>query len=285
MVPMARIFPLQPAIIRATAAAAAALCATVLASCAGTGPGTPAEGTAASGGRGDAPERLTAVAHERYGFDRHSFTQGLEVADDGTIYVGTGQEGESRVYRRDLGGNVLASEDLDPSFFGEGVTRVGDHLWELTWQNGTAIKRDASTLGEITRTRIDGEGWGVCSRQGEVIYSDGSNQLRRMDPDTLAERERFDVTLEGRPLRGLNELECVGDDIYANIFLTTDIARIDAHTGAVTAMIDASSLPNNAAPDPNNVLNGIAHIPGTDEFYVTGKRWPDLYRVTLERAG
>ena len=102
-----------------------------------------------------------------------------------------------------------------------------------------------------------------------------------MDPDTLAELARFEVTDQGKPVEGLNELECVGDDVYANIFTTTDIVRIDATSGHVTARIDASSLPNNADEDINNVLNGIAHIPGTDEFYLTGKRWPDLYRVRL----
>ena len=103
-----------------------------------------------------------------------------------------------------------------------------------------------------------------------------------MDPQTFEERERFQVTLDGEPLSGLNELECVDDAVYANLFTTTDIVRIDAETGKVTAVIDASAVPNNAAPDPNHVLNGIAHIPGTDEFYLTGKRWPDLYRVTFE---
>ena len=106
-----------------------------------------------------------------------------------------------------------------------------------------------------------------------------------MDPATLEERERFTVTLNGQAVAGLNELECVGDVVYANVFTTTDIMRIDAATGEVTAVIDASAVPNNAAPEPNNVLNGIAHIPGTEEFYLTGKRWPDLYRVAFEPAG
>ncbi len=230
------------------------------------------------------PERLTTVVQQRYGFDPASFTQGLEAAGDGTLYVGTGQRGQSRVYVRDLEGRELAGRQLEPALFGEGITRAGDHLWQLTWQEGVAIKRDAATLEEVGRTRIDGEGWGLCARDGEVIYSDGTSQLRRMDPDTLEERERFDVTLGGAPVDGLNELECVGGDVYANVFLSTDILRIDAASGEVTAVIDASGLPNNAAPDPNNVLNGIAHIPGTDEFYLAGKRWPDLYRVSFEPA-
>nr|VDG62663.1 glutamine cyclotransferase [Streptococcus thermophilus] len=229
----------------------------------------------------DEVERLTVEVLERYDFDDTSFTQGLEVASDGSLYVATGQEGESRIYRSTLEGEELASKDLDPEFFGEGITRVHDHLWQLTWQSGTAIKRDAGTLDEIDRVTYDGEGWGICHRDsaGEVIFSDGSDQLRRIDPDTFTERERFTVTMDGQPVDGLNELECVGDHVYANIFTTTDIVRINADTGAVDALIDASSLPNNATPDPNHVLNGIARIPGTQEFLLSGKRWPDLYRV------
>lgn len=236
---------------------------------------------------GSSPEHLTAVVQERYPFDETSFTQGLEVAPDGTLVVGTGMEGESRVYRRTLDGTEVVSADLDPNFFGEGITLVGASLYQLTWQNGTAVKRDAETLEEIARLPIEGDGWGICYREdaGEVLYSDGSAELRRMDPDTLEERERITVTLDGQPVAGLNELECVGGDVYANVFMTTDILRIDAATGEVTAVVDASGVPNNAAPDLNHVLNGIAHVPGTQdpaEFYVTGKRWPDLYRVTFE---
>ena len=230
-------------------------------------------------------EMLTVSINETLPFDETSFTQGLEVAPDGTLYVATGMNGESRIYRTTTEGKELASQDLASEFFGEGITRVGDHLWQLTWQSNTAIKRDAETLDELERTSFDGEGWGLCHRQdaGEVIFSDGTAELRRMDPDTLTERERFTVTRDGQPLEGINELECVGDDIYANIFTTTDIVRIDAKTGKVEALIDASGLPNNASPDPNHVLNGIAHIPDSDnEFFLTGKRWPDMYRVTFE---
>ncbi len=229
----------------------------------------------------DPPEKLTAVVQERYDFDDESFTQGLEVAPDGTLYVGTGQRGESRIYRRTLDGTELVSKDIDPEFFGEGITLVDDSLWQLTWQAGVAMRRDAKTLEELERVAYEGEGWGICYREDtdEVIFSDGSAELRRMDPSTFEERERITVKLDGKPVTDLNELECVGDEVYANIFTTTDIVRINADTGKVTAVIDASDVPNNAVVDPNNVLNGIAHIPGTDEFYLAGKRWPDMYRV------
>ena len=237
-------------------------------------------------GTDDQPEQLIAVVQQRYDFDPTSFTQGLEVGPAGELYVGTGWNGESRVYRRDIDGTELASQSLPDDQFGEGISLIDATLWQLTWQSGVAYKRDAETLEVLDKAAIDGEGWGICHLEatGEVIFSDGTAQLRRMDPETLEERERFNVTLAGTPVDGLNELECVGSDVYANVFTTTDIVRIDAETGNVTAVIDASGVPNNAASDLNNVLNGIAHIPDTEEFYVTGKRWPDLYRVTFEPA-
>lgn len=266
--------PIRPA----TAAVTAAALAAGLSSC-----DAPAPTTAPA----DAPEQLVAVVHGRYDFNADSFTQGLEIAPDGTLYVGTGVEGESRIYRRTLDGEEFASRDIPE--FGEGITRVDGTVWQLTWKSGTAYQRDAATLEETARASYDGEGWGICYREdaGELLSSDGSAQLRRMDPATFEERERFDVTAAGEPVAMLNELECVGDDVYANVFTTTDIVRIDAATGAVTAIIDASGLDNNATSDPNHVLNGIAHIPGTanpPEFLVTGKRWPDMYRVTFEPA-
>lgn len=250
--------------------------------------GSPQDSSAvssSSSAEGSPVEQLTVEVHQVHPFDQTSFTQGLEIDDDGALVVGTGMEGESRIYRTTLDGQEQASADLDPEFFGEGITLYDDHIWQLTWLDGVAIKRDAETLKEVDRAPIAGEGWGLCSFDEEIIYSDGSDQLRRMDPDTLEERERFEVTMDGSPVGGLNELECVGSEVYANIFTTTDIVRIDAATGEVTAVIDASSLPNNATPDPNHVLNGIAHIPGSDRFLLTGKRWPDMYEVSFVGAG
>lgn len=228
-------------------------------------------------------EYLTPRVVATHPFDDTSFTQGLEVEEEGTLLVGTGQYGESRIYRTTLEGEELASADLDPTWFGEGITRHGDHVWQLTWRDGVAVKRDAATLEEIDRVTYPGEGWGLCSTGEELIMSDGSAQLRRLDPDTFAELGRIDVTLDGTARKGLNELECVGGDVYSNVFLSTDILRIDA-VGAVTAVIDGAALPNNATPDPDHVLNGIAYLPGTDRLLLTGKRWPDLYEVELVPA-
>lgn len=237
---------------------------------------TAAESSQAAGG----VEELGVEIVATHPFDPASFTQGLEVEPGGTLLVGTGREGQSRVYRTTVDGQESDEHRLDPEFFGEGVTRHDDTVWQLTWRSGVAFRRDADTLEELGRVNYQGEGWGLCSRQDELIMSDGTGELRRLDPESFEERERFPVTLEGQPVMGLNELECVGDEIYANVFTFSDILRIDAATGTVTGIIDGSTLPNNGpANDPDAVLNGIAHIPGTDRFYVTGKMWPDLYEV------
>lgn len=228
-------------------------------------------------------ERLGVEVVDTHPFDPGSFTQGLEVEPDGTLLVGTGQWGESRVYRRALDGQELVSRDLPDEQFGEGLTRHGDSVWQLTWQAGIAYERDAGTLEETARVRYPGEGWGLCSFPEELFMSDGTSELRRLDPGTFEERGRVPVTLDGAPVGSLNELECVdgprGPEVYANVFTSTDIMRIDAGTGQVTGVIDASTLPNNATPDPDHVLNGVAAVPGTDRFYLSGKRWPDLYEV------
>lgn len=237
-----------------------------------------------------AAERLSVEIVEVYDFNEESFTQGLEVEKEGTLLVGTGQKGESRIYRTNLEGVETDSHSIDADFFGEGVTRHEDTVWQLTWQAGTAIKRNAEDLSEVGRTSYEGEGWGICSYPDRLIMSDGTSQLRSLDPETFAETSRINVTLDGEPLNQINELDCAtdpnGDEVvYANIFMDTTIARINPATGVVTGLIDGSSIPNNADTSTqdaklNNVLNGIAQTePGSDTFYVTGKRWPDLYKV------
>lgn len=229
-------------------------------------------------------EQLQPEVIATHPFDTTSFTQGLELDDEGNLLVGTGRFGESRVYRSTIEGHELQSAELDPEFFGEGITVHGDDLWQLSWLSGVAVQRDADTLLETGRFPIAGEGWGICAAQDELVLSDGSAELTMLDPESFTPLETIPVTLEGTPVEGLNELECVGEEIYANVFMSTDIMRIDAATGKVTAVIDAANLPNNAARDPDNVLNGIAARPDGETFLLTGKRWPDLYEVRLVPA-
>lgn len=228
-------------------------------------------------------EHLVPEIISTHSFDSTSFTQGLELDGDELI-VGTGQYGGSRIYRSSVDGQESVSQSLDPEFFGEGITKSGDAIWQLTWNEGVAFKRDADTLEELDRVSYDGQGWGICSTDDALITSDGSSTLTFRDPETFAENSTVDVTLDGSPVGNLNELECVDGEVYANIFLDTDIMRINPNSGEVTAVIDASNIPNNATPDTNNVLNGIAHIPDSDRFYITGKRWPDLYEVRFVPA-
>ncbi|MGC2866047.1 glutaminyl-peptide cyclotransferase [Corynebacterium glutamicum] len=228
-------------------------------------------------------EHLVPEIISTHSFDSTSFTQGLELDGDELI-VGTGQYGGSRIYRSSVDGQESVSQSLDPEFFGEGITKSGDVIWQLTWNEGVAFKRDADTLEELDSVSYDGQGWGICSTDDALITSDGSSTLTFRDPETFAENSTVDVTLDGSPVGNLNELECVDGEVYANIFLDTDIMRIDPDSGEVTAVIDASNIPNNATPDTNNVLNGIAHIPDSDRFYITGKRWPDLYEVRFVPA-
>lgn len=234
------------------------------------------------------PESLEVEILDAHPFDPTSFTQGLEVEEDGSLLVGTGLYGQSRIYRTTTSDEQSSSHDLEPHYFGEGLSNTGELVWQLTWQENTAIARDPDTLEEVSTAEFEGEGWGLCYRESadELIMSDGSAHLRRLDPETFEERERFEVTDPTGSVSGLNELECVGDSIYANIFTTTDIVAIDARDGNVSAHIDASTIPNKGpADDPNSVLNGIAAIPGTDRFYLTGKLWPEMYEVRFTPTG
>lgn len=224
-----------------------------------------------------------------YPFDEHSFTQGLEMEEAGTLLVGTGQYGESQLYRRHVDNpSAITSVDLPQEVFGEGIAQAGDHIWQLTWRAGVAYKRDARTFEELGQAHYEGEGWGLCQlANGELAMSDGSATLSFRDADSFGELKRIQVTKDGAPVAKLNELECTTDGIYANLFLSNYIVRINPDTGEVTHVIDASGLPDSirANTDRNAVLNGIALIPGSEaekkgpRFLLAGKRWGALYEV------
>lgn len=235
----------------------------------------------------DSVPRLSVEVVGQQPFDDTSFTQGLEVDEDGSLLVGTGLEGQSRIYRVGNDGEVTDSHDLDPDLFGEGITRHGDSVWQLTWQSGVAMERDAVTLEEKNRVLYDGEGWGICSFDDTLVHSDGTDTLQFRDPDTFEVTETRVVTSAGTPISQINELECVenpesGREVWANIWYSDEIIRIDPETGEVTAIVDASKLRQMLPDDATStadVLNGIAHIPGTDRYFVTGKLWPTLFEV------
>lgn len=210
--------------------------------------------------------------------DRDAFTEGLEIDGD-VLYESTGLQGRSYVRASRLTtGEQIARAQLPPEFFGEGITRAGAVLWQLTWQNHIAIARDPDTLAERGRVGFDGEGWGLCTRTNRLVMSNGSDSLAFRDPVTFAVTSS--VRLVGRPEVRLNELDCAEDgSVYANVWPTDHILRINPETGQVLADIDAHGLLPPADAVGVDVLNGIAHIPGTDHFLITGKQWPLMFEV------
>ncbi len=263
-----------------TVRGAAAAVGLVLATSCGSPPALVQAGSTSTG-----VERLRVEVVSTRPHDTAAFTQGLEVVG-GQLYEGTGLTGRSSIQRSDLAdGSVRARQELDPALFGEGITVAGDRLWQLTWKNGVAIARDPHTLAELSRVSYSGEGWGLCAQPGRLVMSDGSATLTFRDRSTFAARGTIAVTLDGNPLTRLNELECTPDgQVWANVWQSTSIVRIDPQSGQVTALVDASGLLDAEQTAKADVLNGIAALPGTDRFLVTGKLWPTTFEVRFVPA-
>ncbi len=219
----------------------------------------------------------------RFPHDATAFTQGL-LWHDGVLYESTGKEGQSGVRRVALAdGRVLARRALPSAIqFGEGLALWKDTLVSLTWTSGIAYRWDAKTLDPAGQRRYPGEGWGLTTAADVLVLSDGTPTLRFLDPDTLAERRRVTVTMRGRALGQLNELEMVDGEVFANVWRTDYIVAIDPLTGRVTKAIDASALTRDVAVgDVDAVLNGIAWDARARRLFVTGKLWPTLFEVRL----
>jgi glutaminyl-peptide cyclotransferase len=227
-----------------------------------------------------ADDALTVDVVAEIPHDPQAFTQGLELVD-GVLYEGTGLEGESSIRTVDPEtGAVEKKVDLPADMFGEGITVAGDTIWQITWRDGVAIRRDRATLAEEGRVPYDGEGWGICHDGNRLIMSDGTDRLTFRDVTTFAEQGEVRVRdTNDQPLTNLNELECVDGKVYANVWQTDRIVRIDPANGQVTADVDLSGLLPEEDRAGTDVLNGIAAVPGTDEFLVTGKLWPTMFRV------
>jgi glutaminyl-peptide cyclotransferase len=224
------------------------------------------------------------VVKNSYPHDPQAFTQGLFVKD-GQLYESTGQKGQSTLRKVDLKtGKVLQKKALADEYFGEGSTPVGDTIVGLTWQSNVGFIYDAKTFALKGRFNYKGEGWGLASDANNVYMSDGSFEIRILDPKTLEERRRIRVTAEGKPITQLNELEVVDGQIFANVWGTDVIARIDPASGNVVGWIDLTGLlppAQRGTASPDAVLNGIAYDGKHHRLYVTGKLWPKLFEIEL----
>jgi glutamine cyclotransferase len=251
-----------------------ALVGALIVTVAGCGAAAPAPGPAVPMLRA---EVIAELPH-----DREAFTQGLELAAPaagGGLYEGTGLVGRSQLRELDpVTGAVRRAAPLPGELFGEGITVLGDRIWQLTWRDGVALEWDRATFTLLRQVPLEGEGWGLCSDGERLVRSDGTDRLRFHDPGTFAERGSVEVTLDGEPLAALNELECVHGQVWANVWQTDRIVRIDPADGRVSAVVDASGLLAPERRAGTDVLNGIAAA-GDGEFLLTGKLWPMTYRV------
>ena len=222
---------------------------------------------------------------QSYPHDRDAFTQGLQYLE-GALYEGTGLNGRSSIRKIKLEtGEVLQKRDIAEQYFGEGITVFGDDLFELTWQSGVAFVYDRITFAPRRTFRYIGEGWGLTRDDSGLIMSDGTESIRFLDPRSFAERRRIRVTALGSPVKELNELEYVKGEIFANVWQTDYIARIDPKTGKVTGWIDLRNLLSPRDRAAADVLNGIAYDSARDRLFVTGKLWPRLFEIKLVRKG
>jgi len=227
----------------------------------------------------DEPARLKVSVLSVRPHDRQAYTQGLLI-EGGALYESTGLYGQSSLRQLDpKTGEVKRRLNLPQSFFAEGIALVGDKLVQLTWQEGSAFVYSLAGFERTAEHRYRGEGWGLCYDGRRLVMSDGSDQLTFRDPQTFAILGNVRVTLAGDPIHQLNELECVEGAVYANVWQTNDILRIDPSTGKVTAVIDASGLLSASEQDNAEVLNGIAYDPAAGTFLITGKLWPKMFEV------
>ncbi len=228
-----------------------------------------------------APPTTLPEVVARHPHDPAAFTQGLAWAD-GWLYESTGLYGASslRRYRPGERGGTLRA--LSPRLFGEGLVVVGDRLIQLTWRAGLALVWRRNDLTLQGRFGYRGEGWGLAYDGRRLYHSDGSATITLRDPVTFRERGRLEVHIDGKPLARLNELEWVEGELWANVFESPRIARIDPRSGRVLGWIDLGALrPPETRTDRLAVANGIAYAPETRRLFVTGKRWPVLYELAL----
>jgi glutamine cyclotransferase len=250
----------------------------------------PSEGATAAPASPLAPTLVQPIYYDytvvnTYPHDPNAFTQGL-VYLDGAFYEGTGLHGRSSLRKvAPETGEVLQQHDLDETFFGEGIAVLDDEIYQLTWQNGVGFVYDRETFAEKRRFTYATEGWGLTHDGEKLIMSDGTPILYFRDPATLEEVRRITVTVSGEPVMRLNELEYIDGKIFANVWQTDYMLRIDPATGIVDGIYDFTGLlasaPPVAATTAPDVLNGVAYDSESGRFFVTGKQWPALFEVEM----
>ena len=239
-----------------------------------------------AGATSPATDGVTNYTYEvinTYPHDPGAFTQGL-VFLDGALYESTGLNGQSSLRKVDLGsGDVLKKVDVPAEYFAEGLAIMGDHAYQLTWQNHKGFVYNRESFEKEKEFAYAGEGWGLATDGKSLILSDGTAQIRFLDPATFAVTRTIDVRFKGRPVTQLNELEYVKGEIFANVWQSDYVVRIDPASGFVTGVIDFTGLlPPQDHQLNTDVLNGIAYDPATDRLFVTGKLWPKLFEVRLK---
>ena len=220
----------------------------------------------------------------RFPHDTTAYTQGLLYVD-GQLYESTGQLGRSDVRRVDLEtGRVQASTLLPTNRFGEGLALLGDKLYQLTWQTNVGYVYEAETLALVDSFTYAGEGWGLATDGASLIMSDGTANLRFLDPESFEVTREVTVQDQGSSLTHINELEYVQGDLYANIYQSDRVVRIDPSTGNVQEWFNLSGfLPQDERTRNTDVLNGIAYHEGSGNLLITGKFWPALFEIRLLR--
>jgi glutaminyl-peptide cyclotransferase len=219
-----------------------------------------------------------------YPHDPAAYTEGFFYLD-GYFYEATGNVGQSTVRKVEMEtGKVLQKVDLPPPDYGEGIVAWKNKLMELTWQSHRGFIYDLKTFKKLGQFEYPGEGWALTADNRHIYMSDGTPTIRILDPATLKQTGKIDVTALGQPLANLNELEWVKGEIYANVWLTKNIVRIDPSNGKVVGVINLAGLgpdPRDMTDPANDVLNGIAYDAAHDRLFVTGKRWPLIYEIKL----
>jgi glutamine cyclotransferase len=228
-----------------------------------------------------APLRYTYSIVKEYPHDPKAFTEGL-VVENGVLYESTGLWGESTLRRVELNGTVLKLYALpDYSIFGEGITIFKDKIVQLTWQSNIGFVYNIDTFEVLREFNYPGEGWGITYDGSRLIMSNGTAILTFLNPETFEKTGHVEVHDGNITVTFINELEYVHGEIYANILKEDRIAIINPQTGQVKGWIDLTGIPGTNDPDPENVLNGIAYDAKEDRLFVTGKRWSQLFEISL----